>query len=62
MYCCLLLKGMIGELKQSPLQGAESMVFMVFYLFVQRKIFSHRFLKGTGTVFVCYLILRLQAS
>lgn len=53
---------MIGELKQSPLQGAESMVFMVFYLFVQRKIFSHRFLKGTGTVFVCYLILRLQAS
>lgn len=53
---------MIGELKQSPLQGAESMVFMVFYLFVQRKIFAHRFLKGTGTVFVCYLILRLQAS
>lgn len=51
---------MIGELKQSPLQGAEFMVFMVFYLFVcTKKIFAHRFLKGTGTVFVCYLILRL---
>ena len=54
---------MIGELKQSPLQGAESMCLWCFiYLFVQRKIFAHRFLKGTGTVFVCYLILRLQAS
>lgn len=60
MYWCLLFKGMIGELKQSPLQGAEFMVFMVFYLFVcTKKIFAHRFLKGTGTVFVCYLILRL---